>query len=368
MAKQIAKKKILIYGMSNNAGGVEAFIKNAYTNLDAQRYELHFCCFEKPGANYDCLVEKGHKVHTVIKGRHNYFAYRRFWNCFFKTNKFDAVINNACDIVSNDLLKFAKKHGVATRILHSHNSGNQVVMNPLHKLEERINKLTLGKYVTHYWACSQIAGEWMFGSRPFTVIKNGIDTSAYMYSPKTRDEYVQLFDSNKRIGFVGRLSAQKNPLLAVDAFCEYNKKFPDAKLYFVGEGEIKQQIIHKANALGVGDKVVLLGRRNDVNKLMSFFDCLIMTSDFEGLPFVLVEAQASGLPCVVIDNVSAESKLSDLVTFVKNDAPLSLWADEIKNALSTNPQREKYCNIVKDKGFDIKTTVRQIDDILGGNI
>lgn len=366
MAKQVVKKKILVYGMSNNVGGVEAFIKNAYTNLDAEKYELHFCCFEQPGDNYDCLIKKGHKVHTVINSRHNYFKYRKFWNNFFHQNQFDGVINNACDIISNDLLKIAKKHGVAIRILHSHNSGNQVKMNPFHKLEERINKITLGKYVTHYWACSQIAGEWMFGNHDFTVIKNGIDTESYKFSKAVRDEYNQIFDDNKRIGFVGRLSAQKNPLFAVEIFNELIKNDNAIKLYFVGEGEMEQQVIDKINQLGIQDKIVLLGRRNDVSSLMSCFDCLVMTSDFEGLPFVLVEAQASGLPCVVIDNVSQESKLCDLVTFVKSDASLSQWSNEIKKALSTYPIREKYCNIVKETGFDIKQTAQQIDSILGG--
>lgn len=354
--------------MSNNAGGVEAFIKNAYSNFDTQQYELHFCCFEEPGSNYDCLTSKGHVVHTVINGRHHYFKYRKFWNEFFKQHSFDAVINNACDIVSNDLLKFATRHNVPIRVLHSHNSGNQVSMNFLHRLEEYINKKTLNKYVTDFWACSQIAGEWMFDGRDFVVIKNGVDTDAFKFSQSIQSEYKKLLGNSTNIGFVGRLSAQKNPLLALDVLCEYCKTNPDAKLFFVGEGELESQIISRIEELNLQSNVVLLGRRNDVNQLMSFFDCLIMTSDFEGLPFVLVEAQASGLPCVVIDNVSDESKITDLVTFVSNGANMQQWSVAIENAVKANYPREKYCNFVKDNGFDIKQTAKQIDDILGGRV
>ena len=58
-------------------------------------------------------------------------------------------------------------------------------------------------------------------------------------------------------------------------------------------------------------------------------DCLIMTSLFEGLPFVLVEAQAAGLPCVVSANVSRESNLSGLVQFVDFEAGEKVWVEKI---------------------------------------
>ena len=116
------------------------------------------------------------------------------------------------------------------------------------------------------------------------------------------------------------------------------------------------------------NNVSVLGSRDDVAEIMMASDVFLMTSKFEGLPFVLVEAQATGLPCVVIDNVSSESKITDLVEFVENDADLDIWASKIDAALSRKIDREDYSAIVANEGFDIRNTAKMIEDFIKKNV
>lgn len=84
----------------------------------------------------------------------------------------------------------------------------------------------------------------------------------------------------------------------------------------IGDGELKQDIINKANKLGISNRVLMTGSRADIHRLYSALDVIIMPSIFEGLPITLVEAQANGLKCYVSKNkVPDESKIIDSMEF-----------------------------------------------------
>lgn len=361
------KIKVLVYGMSNNIGGVETFIKNVYGNSNNGLFEFHYCCSQVPNENYNFLINNGGIVHQVIGSRHKYIKYFLFWNKFFLENKFDIIINNACDILSIDIMKFAKWNNVPVRILHSHSSGLEINLNVLHRIEENHNRKILDKYVTNFWACSSVAGKWMFDNRNYTLIRNGINIDKFKYNPSKRVNFRQNMKINDEIVFcfVGRITILKNPFKALDVFDFFNKTFnSESKMLFVGSGPLEEELKSYISLKNCKENVTLLGRRNDVDEILSACDCLIMTSDFEGLPFVLVEAQASGLPCVVIDNVSKEAAVTDLFYSVSSDAELSDWVQIICDALNNKKDRAFYSKEVKSIGFDIENTISEVNDIL----
>lgn len=312
-------------GYSTDKGGVESYIMNLYQQLK-DKYEFVFCWPE---------MEIDGKKWVCPKNRHNYIKYYLFWRKFFKGNKFDVIYYNTCDIVSVDMLRFAKKAGIPVRIIHSHNTAIQQefkgVVNLIHKFTEKQNRKSLHKYATHFLACSKAAGEWMFGNRKFDVIKNGIELEKYKFCETYRNECrAELgLENGNIIGCVGRLDTQKNPFFSIDVFNHLLNKESNSTLIFIGDGELKTELQNEVISKGLSEKIKFLGARNDVYKWLSAIDCLLMPSFFEGLPFVLVEAQASGLSCLVSSAVSSDANITGLVEYIDLDADKQQWADKL---------------------------------------
>lgn len=347
--------RIFMVGYSEKKGGVETYISNLCKYLDKKEFDIVYCWPQ---------MELNGKIWHCPRNRHNYFKYYRFWKQFFSENHFDALYYNACDIVSIDMLRFAREAGIKVRILHSHNTGIQQKMRIYHWVMEKWNRLVLPKYATHLLACSEYAGRWMFDNKPFKVINNSVELSKFMYSEKIREKKKrELHIQNELvIGCVGRLEPQKNISFAIDVLAELVKINDEIKLVIVGEGYLKGELEKKVHEKNLDDYVIFLGVRNDVNELMSMFDCLLMPSYFEGLPFVLVEAQVSGLSCVVSNNVSPEANLTGCVEFVSLNDDVRVWAEKIiENAMIV---RKDYVNVLVEKGYSIEKSAREIADIL----
>lgn len=99
----------------------------------------------------------------------------------------------------------------------------------------------------------------------------------------------------------GRLEAQKNHKLLIDAFAEVDKEHPYAKLKIYGEGSLRNVLQEQINKLGVQDKAFLMGATNDVAKALQTADLFVLSSDYEGMPNALMEAMAAGVPCISTD-------------------------------------------------------------------
>lgn len=345
---------IFMVGMSTDKGGVEAFIKNLCGNLSS---DLHVTYrlphMEINGVTWNCP-----------ENRHNYIRYRRFWKEFFRANHFDVLYYNTCDIVSIDMLRFAKAAGVPVRIIHSHNTDNQVKMTPFHKLTEKINRRELHRYATHLFACSEDAGSWMFGDREFSIIKNGISLKKYAFSVTAKRSCRAKLGIGDEpvIGCVGRLDPQKNPLFAVEVARQICLLEPKAHVVFIGDGELRKQVDSFVEQYHLTDCIHLLGARDDVNQWYSAFDCLMMPSLFEGLPFVLVEAQAAGLPCVVSTEVSQDANITGLVEYVPLKESAQNWAKLLLQA--AKKPRQDVSQQLMDAGYSIEDTSKEVSAII----
>lgn len=359
-------KKILMYGMSDDRGGIETYVMNVFRHMDRSQYEIWFTsacdqiCFEHE------IKALGGKIVHIIGSRHNYPVYKKSLNCVFR-QKFDAIFFNVCDLISIDVLKCAKRVGVPVRVVHSHNAGRDGKMNLIHGCAEKFHRRYIKGYATDLWACSTVAGDWMFGKQPYKVISNGIDAEAFQYS-KANGEAVRkemgISENTLMICMVGRLTKQKNPLLALDIFAVVIKKRPESVLLVVGDGELKEAVTKRTEELGISKQVIIAGIRSDIPDVLSASNIYLMTSLYEGLPFVLVEAQASGLPCVVSDKVSDEVNITGLVKYVPLQASAETWADAILNASDSG--RECAYEQVAQKGYDINSTVKMLEDIIEG--
>lgn len=351
------KKKIFIIGYSENKGGVEQYIALIANNLSKKKFHIYYSL---------PIMDIDGKRWVRPLNRHNYFKYYFFWKRFFKENHFDAVYYNTCDIVSIDMLKFAKYAGIPIRIIHSHSSSNQRKLNIWHKYEEKKNRKNLKKYATHLFACSKVAGEWMFGQATnYKIIDNAIEVSKFQYQLEKRLQGRRELNIMQEfvVGMVGRLSNEKNPEFGVNVFSSLHKKIGNAKLLMVGDGERRNNIQSMIDVYNFEGNIQLLGVRDDIDKIMSVMDCLLLPSKFEGFPFVMIEAQAAGLPCIVSDSISRETDLTGNVHFVGLDEPFEVWAQKIID-VGIAKDRENGAKVLKEKGYDISDNIDYIERIL----
>ncbi|MBR5961732.1 MAG: glycosyltransferase [Clostridia bacterium] len=354
---QETMKRIFMVGYSGNKGGVETYIDQLTKALPEYEFVLSLPEMTIDGKNW-------HRP----PNRHHYVSYRLFWHRFFRENRFDAVYYNACDIVSIDMLRFAKRTGVPVRILHSHCTDNQQFINKRrslpHRVSEQINRRMLDRYATHLLACSENAGKWMFGDRKYTVINNGIDPEKFRYREEARKAIREQYGLGDHLlaGIVGRLSAQKNPAFVLKILKALFQLDPSARAVFAGDGPLRGETIEEARKAGIQDRILFPGAVNNVAEWMSSMDVLLMPSLFEGLPFTLIEAQASGLPCVVSSTVTHEADLTGLVHFVELNKSPEEWAGKL--TAYAKQERTDYTAQIVSAGYSIQHTAAQVKTMI----
>ena len=192
------------------------------------------------------------------------------------------------------------------------------------------------------------------------MLTNAINCEKYAFSESQRNvarHEIGADENTVVLACIGRICAVKNISFALDVV----KKLPDNYLLLiVGGGEIeqlKQEILEKQ----IEGKVVVFGERKDIDTIMNGIDLLLLPSISEGLPMVVLEAQANGIKCIISDNVSAECKVLDNAEFISIDNE-DKWVDCILN--SNYKRVEDAVHIMKEKGFDIKDYSSRIMEII----
>lgn len=159
----------------------------------------------------------------------------------------------------------------------------------------------------------------------------------------------------------GRFAAQKNHKRLIDIFCEVEMKNENSKLLLIGAGELLDDIKNYVSEKQIENKVLFLGLKNNVCDYMQAADCFVMPSIHEGLPIVAVEAQASGLPCILSANISTETKLSEYVQFLRLEDANQIWAHIILN--QKNDNRESGAEVLKSHNFDNESAIKIIENL-----
>ena len=341
-------------------GGLETMIMNYYRKLDREKIQFDFLVHRNEKAYYDEEIENsGGRIYHLP--RLNPFSkyYKDSLKSFFKSHPEYKIVHVHQDCLSGVILKVAKECGVSVRIAHSHISSQTKNLKYIIKL---FYKKYIPKYATHLLACGQKAGEWMFSGTKFDVLSNAIDASKYTFSHKKRNEMREKLhiDNNKFvIGHVANFSDAKNHSFLLDVFLKIIQKH-DALLLLVGDGSLRLETEKKAQALGVSEKVVFLGRRNDVYDIMQAMDVFVLPSKYEGFPVSVVEAQSSGLTCLISDKVPIDCKITDLVEQIPLDSSPEHWANKIIE--TRHYKRKNTLELIKANGFDVEENAKKLTD------
>ena len=357
-------KKVLIEGMTENKGGKETFIINIYKKLiPTNQYEFYFIAYDKQIAYEDYLKQTGASVIHVPPRNKGLIKYMLVLDSLLRHEKYDVVWAHKTTLSACELLFLSKLRGVRKRIVHSHSSSN--MGGRFTYLMHSINKVLLPLWVTDRLACSESAAQWFYRNDNYQIINNGIDVERFRFDPQIRESIRKDLglEGSFVVGHVGRFGVEKNHTKLLNVFYEVKKLKPDAKLVLCGDGEERTQIETLIEELKLKDSVLLLGVINNVHQVLQAMDVLMMPSLFEGLPFALLEAQASGLRCVVSDTVSQESNITGQTVFLPLDLDNSKWAQELLRADSLINRFES-ASVISNNGYNINCSVKEIEQIL----
>lgn len=343
-------------------GGAETMIMNLYRKIDRNKIQFDFVAnkAESKYAFEEEIKSLGGKVYYVPKYKIiNTLSYRKAWQKLLSEHPEWQIIHAHHTTPASIYLQTAKQMGRYT-IAHSHNATKGLNIRTIIKkmLEKRLPNHTMWRF-----ACSYPAGNNMFKHHEFTIFPNAINTIEFAFSPTIRREVIEEFslEGQVTVGHVGRFDTNKNHDYLIDIFYAMHRLNQNTRLLLIGDdGPMADAIKTKTNALGLQDAVIFTGVRTDVARLMQAMDVFIFPSVYEGFGVAVIEAQASGLPCVVSTHVPLEVKVLDNVTFLSLQESPEKWA-----SIALNEARKKRSDgslAIKKAGYDAETNAKWLED------
>ena len=358
-----------------NRGGAESMIMNYYRQLDKSKIQFDFLVHRQEKAAFDDEIERmGGRIYRMNPiNPLNPGPYYNQLRTFFKKHQGYQIVHSHLNTFSSFVLKVAKEFNIPCRIAHAHiaiedtslssmlTSKSNFIEGVKNLMKLRLKK-NIHKYPTHYFSCGDKAGKWLFGEdTEFYTMNNAIDTDTFLINHEVRDKYRSEFnvESNWVFGHIGRFNTQKNHLFLLQIFSEVVKLKEDARLFLIGDGNLRSEIEAEINRLGLTNYVTLLGVRSDVPDLFQVFDVFVFPSLYEGLPVTLIEAQAAGLKIFASDTITNEVLLTDDINFISLNKSAEHWTQEIIKSYGINKSDNK--DKIVDGNYDIVSNTRAIE-------
>lgn len=347
--------------MTNSMGytGVSTSVLNYYRFMDKSSLQIDFVVPNKVDNSYKNYIKgNGGKIYELLMRDKNPLRYMKELIKIIKAGHYDIVHahGNSCTLLAE--MYSAKMGGVKIRIAHSRNT------TCTHIIIHRLLRPFFNKTYTHAFACGTDAGKWLFGKRPFTVITNGNDIEKFSYNSQTRQEYRQKYDlaGKKAIGHVGSFNYQKNHDFLIDSFYELLKLDPCCVLFLMGDGDLRSEIENRVKDLGIGKKVVFIGKTLEVSRLLQAMDIMVLPSRFEGLPNVVIEWQIACIPSIVSDKVTKDAKLTKLVEFMPLEKGTKAWAKRMNEIeiMDRQDMSEPITQEIHKAGYDIEENAKEL--------
>ena len=365
------KIRVLQFTIAETKGGRTLYTLNNWKYINKEKFQFDFITFNKELDFEQQLLKEGCQVWHI--------------SCYPEDNReqfikeFDAVLEHGYDIIHINTSYWrdtiveerAKAKGIRKIIIHAHNMGTGTIQsedkdNEMRKRHFEVRERLTEDLATDYWACSSEAAEWLYGDKisknRIVLMKTAIDINNFDYDSIDRDKTRKDLGLEKRfvIGNVGKIVYQKNHEFLIHVFYEIRKTIPNAFLLIRGEGALKECIEKQIKELHLEDDVKIMGRTNSLGKIFSAMDLFLMPSRYEGFPAVLVEAQASGLPCIVSDSISKETRITSLVSY----KPLIFdeWVKETEEIYKQHRERKSMSFELKAAGYDIRDQIQKIEN------
>ncbi|WP_165364214.1 glycosyltransferase family 1 protein [Sporolactobacillus sp. THM19-2] len=367
-------KRVLIVGDFLNGSGLTKFIMNIYPKINPEKVHIDVINI---GGKEDYLhrVKKfGWKMYNITPANKDLVIHIKQWKKLLSRigNHYDVIHFHYSALWNFLPILYAKKYGIKNIILHSHNtyfsseSSHKIVTIAL-LLLHNIGKKIIQKTGTGFFACSVEAAKWfynpgLFKKNKVTIIKNGIDLEQFEFNPRIREQMRKKLNLTDKfvIGHIGVFEERKNHRQLLDIFEKVHRKRENSVLLLVGQGSLIDEMKQVVEAKNLTGSVHFLGIRSDIPDLMQAFDAFVFPSLFEGLGIVLVEAQASGLPCFVSERIPHEAYVTDQVHQMNLSETPEYWAKEIMR-ITDKYNRTSHIDEIASHGYSARETAEFLE-------
>ena len=370
------KIKVLVVTATMNAGGLENQLMHLLRNADKEKFQIDFTSkvensyyrkeIDSLGAKYYVLPEMNKK---------NVFSYFRTLVRIMKDGKYDVVHSNEL-FHSGVVLLAAFFAGVKCRIAHCHSIYDlddiTAKRSTIRKIYSSIMRWMILLFSNVQIGCSTAAGEFLFGERnvkkdTYHLLFNSVDTKDYLEN-YDKEETGELCEAEWiNVLHVGRVYEVKNQLFITEIAEEFKRHDKNIRILCAGKGnpEYMDKVQEVIKSKNLQNHMKMLGVRNDISELLRKSKAFILPSLYEGMPLVLIEAQASGIHCVSADTFSKEVDFGiDSVEWLPLQAGAEKWADAIETAIEKGRKEKSIVvNAIEEKGFDSRIFTEKLCDL-----
>jgi glycosyltransferase involved in cell wall biosynthesis len=356
-------------------GGIETWLMHVLRTIDRDRYPMDFLVWSPTAQEYDAeALALGARI---LRGPHVHQprAYGAFLKRVLREQGPYDVVHSHLHHSSGYVLRAAAQCGVPVRIAHSHNDRSSEYASA--SLPKRLYLTLMRQWVSRFatvgLGCSGVAAASLFGpdwqtDPRWRVLYYGVDLAPFCAPAdgRARTE-LGIPEDAFVVGHVGRFYEQKNHAFLLDIAAELVRRRAETRVLLVGDGPLRPAMEEKAHQLGLQQNVIFAGVRPDIHRLMrSAMDVFLMPSHFEGLPMVLIEAQAAGLPCIISDVISDEADIVPALIHRKAlTQPASEWAERVLAAHNEAINSEEAWKILEKSPFNICRSVESLQTFYG---
>ena len=364
-------------------------IKGRLSSDGATAVEYGFAQELTPGTVFDWLLEEGpeegwkkrfqqtgshfFQVQYPKHGKKKVLLKYRAYRDFFREHPYDTVHIDTDGFHRVAELYAAKRAGIPRRILHSHSTIAEVSGRLGGSgFSRRLGQWLYTSLSTDCLACSEQAGEWLFGrkgKRPVTILKNGLDAERFRFDPQKREAIrKQLgWENQKVLGHVGRFEPPKNHRFLLSVFETLYERDSAYRLLLIGDGSLRWEILEEVRRKRLDAVVSCPGTIEQVESEYQAMDIFLFPSLAEGFGQVAVEAQCSGLPCLIADTVTRQAAVTADCVFLPVDQGPESWAAQVEK-LFQNPgdRAQRAQEAICAAGSDRRNSAEKLREIYGG--
>ena len=356
-------KRVLCIISSLDAGGAETFLMKLYRKLSGFGYQFDFVVSKDNGCYTSEVLERGGKIFVIPTRSQNLFGALNGIRLAVRENKYEYVLKlGEHSLAVLDLLA-AKIGGARTLAIRACNAPTGLSF--FHRKIHALLRPLLNYVAKVKIAPSSFAAEFLFGkNQDVKILNNGVDLNIFQFNADDRNSIRKEFNIEDKtvIGHIGRFDEQKNHRFLLEVFKSICEERTNAILLLVGTGKLKDRIDTWIAELGLEDKVIFAGQRFDIAKMLSAMDALVFPSFFEGMPNVVIEAQATGLPCIIADTITKEANITGLVNYLPLNLSSNEWAKVTLNELD-KPRKDTH-QFFKSCGYDIDSVSEEFLTLL----
>lgn len=363
-------KRCLCIASTLDTGGAETFLMKIFRKIKQDHILDFIVSVEGKGFFQDEVEQMGGKVFYIPPRTQAPIKAYKDLKKIIKNNKYDYVLK-LCDtpIGVTDVMA-AKSAGVKRISVRSCNAAADVSVSK--KIINAALQPFFNALIDVKIAPSDLAAEYTFGKKQVkknkvNFLHNAVDMSVYSYNEKARDAVREELGIKDKIviGHIGRFDRQKNHLFLLEVFNEIRKQDSNAILALVGgNGHIEAEVRQRVKDLNLEDSVIFTGVRSDIPEILSAMDAFVLPSFYEGMPNTVIEAQATGLNCIIADTITRQANITGLVEYLPLNLSPEIWAKKVLDAAKKERKNTKE-DFIKNK-YDIESTVEEFKRLVFG--